>query len=65
MNEFLTSLSSGQPLLWAGFVLGAVAAAALSLSLFWGTLFRVAEAVTAFRRGRQGRPPTDGGDVLS
>ena len=59
MNEFLTGLSSGQPLLWALFVLGVMAVAALSLSAFWGGVFRVAGA---FRR--QG-PQTDGDDVLS
>ena len=59
MNEFLTSLSSGQPLLWAVFVLGVMAAAALSLSLFWGAVLRVAGM---FRRER---PQADGDDVLS
>ena len=47
MNEFLTGLSSGQPLLWAVFVLGVMATAALSLSLFWGGVFRAARL---FRR---------------
>lgn len=41
MSEFLTGLSSGQPLLWAVFVLGVMAAAALALTAFWGTAFRV------------------------
>ena len=59
MSEFLTSLSSGQPLLWAVFVLGVMAAAALSLSVFWGAVFRVAGM---FRRER---PQADGDDVLS
>ena len=40
MNEFLTGLSSGTPLLWAVFVLGVMASAALVLTLFWGTVFR-------------------------
>ncbi len=48
MNEFLTTLSSEQSLLWAVFVLGVVAAAALSLTLFWGTFFR---AAAVLRRG--------------
>ena len=59
MSEFLTSLSSGQPLLWAAFVLAVMAAAALSLSAFWGGVFRVAGM---FRRGRT---RADGDDVLS
>ncbi len=59
MNEFLTGLSSGQPLLWALFVLGVMTAAALSLSVFWGAVFR---AAVVFRKGR---PQTGGDDVLS
>ena len=59
MSEFLTSLSSGQPLLWAVFVLGVMAAAALSLSVFWAGVFR---AAGMFRRQR---PRADGDDVLS
>ena len=59
MNEFFTSLSSGQPLLWAVFVLGVMAAAALSLSVFWEGVFRVAGML------RRGRPRADGDDVLS
>ncbi len=59
MNEFLTGLSSGQPLLWALFVLGVMAVAALSLSVFWGGVFCL---VGAFRRQE---PQTDGDDVLS
>ena len=42
MNEFLTGLSSGPAWLWALFVLGVMAAAALSLSAFWAALFRAA-----------------------
>ena len=49
MNEFLTGLSSGQPVVWAAFVLGVMAVAALTLSFFWdGTL----RAVRAFTRER-------------
>ena len=59
MNEFLTGLSSGQSLLWAVFVLGVMAAAALSLTVFWGGVFRVAGAL------RRGKPQADGEDVLS
>ena len=59
MNEFLTSLSSGTPLLWALFVLGVMAVAATSLTAFWGTVFRVAGML------RGGRPEADGDDVLS
>ena len=60
MNEFLTNLSSGQPWLWAGFVLGVMAAAAVSLSLFWATVFR---ASALLRQGLR-REPRDGKDVL-
>ena len=42
MHEFLTGLSSGPAWLWGLFVLGAMAAAALSLSAFWAALFRAA-----------------------
>ena len=59
MNEFLTGLSSGQPLLWAVFVLGVMATAALTLSLFWAGVFRVA---AVFRREQ---PQAEGDDVLS
>ena len=59
MNEFLTGLSSGQPLLWALFVLGVMAVAALSLTAFWGGVFRVAGAI------RREKPQADGEDVLS
>ncbi len=62
MNEFLAGLSGGPPLLWACFVLGVMAAAALSLSAFWAALFRAAGAL---RRGRRGGPPPDGDNVLS
>ena len=60
MNEFLTNLSSGQPWLWAVFVLGVMASAAVALSLFWGTVFR---ASALLRRGLRREPP-DGNDVL-
>ena len=59
MTEFLTSLSSGQPLLWAVFVLGVMAVAALSLSVFWGGIFRAVDVL------RGGRKRSDGDDVLS
>ncbi len=59
MNEFLAGLSSGQPLLWAVFVPGAVATAALSLTAFWGAVFRASEV---FRRKK---PPEGGDNVLS
>lgn len=60
MNEFLTNLSSGQPLLWAVFVLGVMAVVAVSLTLFWGGFFRAAAAI----RGLWHRPSADGDDVL-
>ncbi len=47
MYEFLTSLSSGQPLLWALFVLGVVASLALLLSLFWNGVGLVFKAVAS------------------
>ena len=59
MSEFLTVLSSGQPLLWALFVLGVMAFAALSLSIFWGGVFRTLNLL------RGGRSRADGDDVLS
>ena len=46
MYEFLTGLSSGQPLLWALFVLGVIAGLALLLSLFWNGVGSVITTVT-------------------
>ena len=59
MNEFLTSLSNGQPVVWALFVLGVMAVTALLLSAFWGGVFRM---LAWFQRGRQ---HADRDDVLS
>ncbi len=59
MNEFLTSLSSGPPVVWALFVLGVMAATALLLSAFWGGVFRLTG------RLQRGRQHADGDDVLS
>ena len=59
MNEFLTGLSNGQPVVWALFVLGVMAVTALLLSSFWGGVFRMP---AQFRRGRQS---ADRDDVLS
>ena len=42
MNEFLTSLSSGQPILWALFVLATITTTALALTLSWEIVFRLA-----------------------
>lgn len=50
MNEFLVGLS-GQPWLWALFVLGVMGGAAVGLSAFWGLAFRVA-GFCFRRRGR-------------
>lgn len=47
MNEFLTTFSSDQSVLWAVFILGAVIAAALGLSLAWSTIFRLASIISA------------------
>ena len=51
MSEFLTNLSSGQPLLWAAFVLGVMGASAISLSAFWGAVYRVFDDLR--QRGRR------------
>ena len=59
MSEFLTGLSSGPPLLWALFVLGVMAVVAVSLSIFWGGVFRT----LGMLRGRRRR--VAGNDVLS
>ena len=59
MNEFLTSLSSGQPVVWALFVLGVMSVTALVLSTFWGGVFRLTG------RLQQSRRHPDGEDVLS
>ena len=47
MNEFLTNLSADNPLLWALFVLGLVAASALVLSIVTGLLLRLGTALAA------------------
>jgi len=59
MNEFLTSLSAGQPVVWALFVLGVMAVVALLLSAFWDGVFRLAGR---FQRGRR---HAEGDDVFS
>ena len=46
MYEFLGGLSSGQPLLWALFVLGVIAGLALLLSLFWNGVGSVIATMT-------------------
>ena len=58
MNEFLTNLSSGHPLLWALFVLAVMAVAALSLTAFWGSVLRMAGLL------RRRRAPISEDDVL-
>ena len=57
MNEFLTNLSADNPLLWALFVLGVVAASALAMSVVTGLLLRLgtALAVPFGRRQRAGK----------
>ena len=47
MNEFLTDLSADSPLLWALFVLGVIAASALTLSVVSGLLLRLGAAVAS------------------
>ena len=59
MNEFLTSLSNGQPVVWALFVLGVMAVTALLLTAFWGGVFRMSAWL------QRGRRHADGDDVLS
>ena len=59
MNEFLTTLSNGQPVVWALFVLGVMATTALLLTAFWGGVFRMSAWL---QRGRQ---HANGDDVLS
>ena len=49
MYEFLNGLSSGQPVVWAAFVVGVMAVAALSLSFFWDGTLRAARAFTRER----------------
>jgi hypothetical protein len=61
MNEFLTNLSADNPLLWALFVLGLVAASALVLSIVTGMLLRLGTALAAIF-GR--RKTVDGDDVV-
>ena len=60
MNEFLTSFSSDQSVLWAVFILGIVTATTLGLSLFWGAVFRLGSMISYLTR----RTPPDGRDVL-
>ena len=55
VNEFLTNLSSAQPVLWGLFVLGVIGAASLVLSLFW------ARAVPARLLGREAEAESPGG----
>ena len=58
MNEFLSSFGGGP--VWALFVLGVVASAALALTAFWSGVGRLARRWT-WRAGSPGRtPPPDG-----
>ena len=47
MNDFLTSLSADNRLLWALFVLGVVASSALTLSLVSSVVIRLGSALAA------------------
>ncbi len=49
MNEFLTSYSSDQTLLRALLIIGVVAAAAISLHLFWTGVFQAVAALLGHR----------------
>ena len=65
MNEFLTSFSSDQSVLWAVFVLGVITATALGLSLFWGAVFRLGSMISSFTKRTSTKKTTvDGRDVL-
>ena len=57
MNEFLTNYSSDHTLLWALLIIGVVAAAAISLHLFWSGVFQAVAALV----GRRSRSPEDVG----
>ena len=57
MNEFLTSYSSDHTLLWALLIIGVIAAAAISLHLFWSGVFQAVAALV----GRRSRSPEDVG----
>ncbi len=46
MYEFLTGLSSGQPVLWALFVLGVISSLALLLGQFWNGVALLVRAVS-------------------
>ena len=57
INEFLTSYSSDHTLLWALLFIGVVAAAAISLHLFWTGVFQAVAALL----GRRPKTPEDAG----
>lgn len=65
MNEFLKNLSAGNPLLWALFVLGVVAASALVLSVVTGLLWRLGPALAAAFGRRKTRKTMEKDDVVS
>ena len=66
MNDFLTSFSADNRLLWALFILGVVTSSALMLSLVSSVVIRLGSALAA-RLGRRKTPENgmvDNGDVV-
>jgi hypothetical protein len=57
MKEFLTNYSADHTLLWALLIIGAVAAAAIGLHLFWTGVFQAVSAL----RGQPSKNPRDDG----
>ena len=55
LGDFLTTLSSNFPLLWALFVMAVVAGISLVLFFFWELLFSLVPGVSLLGRGRRGR----------
>tara|TARA_B100000029_G_scaffold157514_1_gene152812 strand:- start:1638 stop:1811 length:174 start_codon:yes stop_codon:yes gene_type:complete len=55
MNEFLTSFSSYYTVLWALFIIGVMAAAAVGLHVFWSVVLRsIAGLRSVLSRGQGG-----------
>jgi hypothetical protein len=52
MNEFLTEFSADYTLLWALFIIGTMAVAALTLHVFWSIVLR---SVASLRGGQRKR----------
>ncbi len=52
LSQFLRTFSEGYPFPWALSVMGVVAAAGLTLYVFWEVVLRVLAAVLSFRKSR-------------